>query len=283
MGSKYNAVFNDPVIQGQQPHVHEMEGSPNVFINAGGNAVAGLPIVDLTEILILPEINDPTLTEFQAALSLKDDEESDDGLAVFPTGTAEQSLNNGLLPNLPDPTVSEADDAVPVPVSEQPADCSVDIYSEPTNHNFSGSFQLSPNFTLADLTTNTALSNYPLISQHGLTTNEIVCNLRLLCTNVLEPIKAQHSNMFITSGFRHGSSTSQHEKGQAVDIQFAGFTPQEYWDYAKIVRDSIPYDQMILELGRSYWFHLSYKSGGRHNVLTRLRPGKYVPGLHRLV
>lgn len=260
-------------------HIRD-EGSPDVFINVGSNTIQGLPILDVSEVLNIPEVQ-PGVTELQAGIHLKDEPIEDDGLAVFPTGTPQQSIDNGLIENLPDPEEIDEDQEPPIPVDDVPGDCDTDIFSEPTNFNFPGSFQLSPNFTLAQLTTNTAISNYSLIPQGGLTTNQIVCNLRLLCINILEPLKASNPTMFITSGFRHGSG-SQHTKGQAVDVQFGGFSFQDYWDLAKNVKNSLPYDSFIYEYGNSVWFHLSYIPGGRHQVLTRIRPGKYVQGLVRL-
>lgn len=255
-------------------------GSPDVFINAGGNAISTLPIIDVSEILNIPEVQ-PNITELVAAIHLKDDTETDDGLAVFPTGTAQQSIDNGLIENLPEPVELETDDKELEPVTDVPADCGIDIYSEVTNYIFPGSFQLSPNYKLSDLTTNTVISNYSIRSQVGLTTNEIVCNLRLLCINILEPLKAQYPSMFITSGFRHGSGRSQHNKGQAADCQFGGFTFDQYWEAAKWIKQNLPYDQFIYEYGRKPWCHLSYKPGGRQQVLTRPSPGNYKSGLIR--
>lgn len=252
--------------------------SSDVFINAGSNTIQGLPIIDVSEELNIPEVQ-PGVTELQAAIHLKDEEIEDDGLAVFPSGTIQQSINNGLIANLPDPEYLDEDSSEPVALVDLPSDCSDIVAHSPI---FPGSFQLTQNFTIADLTTNTAISNYALQAQGGLTTNEIVCNMRLLCINVLEPILAVEPTMFITSGFRHGSGASQHNRGQAVDIQFGGFNFDEYWIFAKVVRDSVQYDQFILELGNTYWYHLSFVSAGRHNVLTRIRPGKYVPGLVRI-
>lgn len=256
------------------------DGSPDVFINAGGNAIITLPIIDVSSVLDIPEVQSG-VTEFEAAIHLKDDPDSDDGLAVFPSGTSQESINNGLIENLPEPDELETDDEETEPVEDVPADCGIDIYSEVTNYIFPGSFQLSPNYKLSDLTTDTVISNYSLQAQVGLTTNEIVCNLRLLCINVLEPLKAKYPSMFITSGFRHGSGGSQHFKGQAADCQFGGFTLDQYWEAAKWIKQNLPYDQFIYEYGRKPWGHISYIPGGRQQVLTRPSPGNYKPGLRR--
>jgi hypothetical protein len=258
--------------------------SKDVFINVGSNTIQGLPTLDVSKILNIPEVQSG-VSELMAAIHLKDDPETDDGLAVFPTGTSQQSQNNGLINNLPDPTEIDEDLTPAIASTDIPGDCANDIFSEPANHIFPGSFQLSPNFTLSDVSTNTAISNYSIIPQVGLTQHDIVCNLRLLCINILEPIKALYPNnqMIITSSFRHGSGTSQHNKGQAVDVQFTGFSFQQYWDAAKNVKDAIGYDAFILELGNTYWFHLSYIPNGRRLVMTRTRPGVYKPGLRRIV
>lgn len=270
-------------------------GSSNVFINAGGLTIPGLPVIDTSPILnsaTTPEINTQT-SELFVAIALADEEEEDTGLALFPNPSIaggppitqsqiNDSISNGLHPDLADPVGIEEDTAVVPPVLDVPGDCATDIFSEITDFNFPGTFQLSPNYQLKDLTTHTALSNYGMQTQAGFTTNQLVCNLRLLCINILEPLKAMYPEAFITSGFRHGSGRSQHERGQAIDVQFVGFSYQQYWDAAKIVKQQLPYDQFILEYGNKPWFHLSYIPNGRHKVLTRIRPGKYVPDLVRL-
>jgi len=55
---------------------------------------------------------------------------------------------------------------------------------------------------------------------------------------ILEPMLTLYGPTFIiTSGFRDKTGGSLHNKGQAVDIQFPGFTAQQYWDRAKEIRD----------------------------------------------
>ena len=97
----------------------------------------------------------------------------------------------------------------------------------------------------------------------------------------------------ITSGYRSadlnyaigGSNTSQHCKGQAVDIECPG-TPN--YDVAKWIEDNLEFDQLILEfytpgIPDSGWVHVSYNSEeNRKSVLTALKEnGKtvYKPGL----
>jgi len=220
---------------------------------------------------------------------LVEDEADDDGTTLIPHPNGGGSLVPISSPVFyPDGFIEPAPVQEPIvipPSSEAPLDCS-DIFEFPTNHNFPDSFRLSTNFILSMLSSRATLSRYAVRPQVGLTTNQIVCNLRMLCINVLEPLKVLYPNMFVTSGFRHGSGTSQHNKGQAADVQLSGTSHLQQWEAAKVVAEAptITYDQFILELGNNYWFHLSHSSGSnRQAVLTRRYPGNYVPGLIRIV
>lgn len=141
-------------------------------------------------------------------------------------------------------------------------------------------YQLSPNFNLGQLSSK-CIFPYRVASQCGLSLPEVVCNLKALCTNVLEPLKARYPNGFrINSGFRRGSGRSQHYRGMAADIQWAGLANSEYLTRAQWIRDHLPFDQLIMEHGRSIWIHVSFKRGGpqRGQVLTMIR-NDYRPGL----
>ena len=150
----------------------------------------------------------------------------------------------------------------------------------------SDQFRLSPNFTLGNLSSGVALTKHPVRAQHGLTKAQIICNLRALAVNCLEPLAARYGrqNMIITSAFRRSKpSGSQHELGEALDLQFVGISDDEYWSRALWVRDNISYDQFILEyIGNRPWFHLSYREGRlRRKVNTCPAPGQYPSGLKK--
>ena len=149
---------------------------------------------------------------------------------------------------------------------------------------FSPSFQMSSNFNLDDLTINPAVSSYRLNDNMVLTQKEILQNLCFLVGTILDPMKTLYGSFLITSCFRLKSGGSQHNIGQAVDIQFPGFSAQQYWDIAQDIRDNVQYDQMILEYGGiNPWFHLSVNPAGhRRNVLTQTAPHTYEPGLIRM-
>jgi len=150
--------------------------------------------------------------------------------------------------------------------------------------------RLSQNFTIQEyIKSQTALrqgiDNTP--------TEEHMGNATALFRNVVQKVRDQFGVTVINSGYRGealneavgGSSTSQHCKGEAVDIECPG-TPN--YDIAKWIEDNLDFDQLILEfytpgVPDSGWVHVSYKSeGNRKSVLTAMKEnGKtvYKPGL----
>lgn len=121
-------------------------------------------------------------------------------------------------------------------------------------------YQLSKNFTLRDLSIG-CVYPHPIKAQNGLSVSAIICNLKMLCQNVLEPLKAQFPEVSrINSGFRVGNGGSQHLKGMAVDIQVGGWSPADYSKAIKWCAENLAYSQLICEHGNSIWIHISYDS-----------------------
>ena len=155
--------------------------------------------------------------------------------------------------------------------------------------------QLSTNYTVADLTINTAVSTYRFTtatSQNGGYSQEFILeNLCYHATELLEPLLADGSvpTFTITSAYRNKARTSQHAQGQATDIQIMSYhglsnTGELYFNLAQYIRDNFNFDQLILEwFGRNPWIHISTDSGlNRGNVLTQTGANTYSPGLIRL-
>jgi len=150
--------------------------------------------------------------------------------------------------------------------------------------------RLSKNFTLQEFTkSQTAerrgIDNAP-VEGH-------IENAKALFENVVQPVRDNFGVTIINSGYRSGdlnyaiggSNTSQHCKGQAVDIECPG-TPT--YDVAKWIKDNLDFDQLILEfytpgIPDSGWVHVSYKTeDNRKGVLTAMKEnGKtvYKPNL----
>ena len=124
---------------------------------------------------------------------------------------------------------------------------------------------LTRNFTLSELTkSDTAIrkgiDNTPNADQ--------VEKLKLLCENILQPVRDHFGRVKVTSGYRSpelcaaiGSSVnSQHAKAEAADFEVMGTDNAELadWIYA-----NLEFDQLILEFytpgePNSGWIHCSY-------------------------
>lgn len=151
-------------------------------------------------------------------------------------------------------------------------------------------FQLSKHFTLAQVSSRAVVSNYPVVAQLGLSYGQIVYNLQGIALNVLEPLIALYPNAFVTSGFRtarNSSTTSDHPRGKAVDIQFKNTSKAEYYEIAKKLATNLVYDKLLLEY-KTYgtglpWIHISFDvEKPRKIVLTYLNDKKYGNGLTNL-
>jgi hypothetical protein len=150
--------------------------------------------------------------------------------------------------------------------------------------------QLSKNLALAEVTrSETAkrkgISNMP--------TPEHIENFKKLAENVFQPIREHFGvPIHISSGYRSkalntaigGSLSSQHCKGEAIDIDMDGttITNKQIFDF---VKDNVNFDQMIWEFGTDAnpdWVHVSYNSDGpqRKQILKAVKSGgatKYLP------
>ena len=105
-----------------------------------------------------------------------------------------------------------------------------------------------------------------------------IANFKVLAEKVFEPIRNHfRCPIHISSGYRSealnkaigGSSTSQHSKGQAVDVDMDGspngVTNKMVFDY---IKDNLEFDQLIWEFGSDSnpdWVHVSYSEGKNRN------------------
>jgi zinc D-Ala-D-Ala carboxypeptidase len=159
--------------------------------------------------------------------------------------------------------------------------------------------RISKNFTLAELTkSNTAtrlgISNTP--------DKEGIHKLRLLATELLQPLRNAVGPLRVTSGYRSeslnkaigGSNKSQHTKCEAVDLQFVKRGSMDNMRiFNAIVTLGLDFDQLILEFGGATaendsdnpdWIHISWKiKENRRQILvaykdennkTKYRPKK---------
>jgi len=140
--------------------------------------------------------------------------------------------------------------------------------------NFTRAYKLTDISTLGD-TLGSGRSGIPSGVNYGMTAQEIICNLKQLTENVLDPIRKRYPNMVVTSAWRSesvntsagGSNTSDHLFGRAADIQFSDMYREDHYKLAIDIQKMLPaYNQIILEYkGSSTWIHISYKSVGNKN------------------
>jgi hypothetical protein len=136
---------------------------------------------------------------------------------------------------------------------------------------------LSKSFTLNELTksqeaTRLGIDNTP--------NEKHILNLKLLCENVLQPIRDFYGMpLSVSSGYRSAalceaigsSSKSQHTKGQAADFEIFGVANK---DLADFVVKNLNYDQCILEFWNenepnSGWVHCSFNALGNRKQFLK--------------
>ena len=128
--------------------------------------------------------------------------------------------------------------------------------------------QMSRNFSLSELIkSDTAIrfdiNNNPNSGQ--------IEKLKLLCENILQPVRDHFGRVKVTSGFRSpelcvaiGSSVnSQHAKAEAADFEVIGVDNCELADW---IHRELDWDQLILEFytpgePNSGWIHCSVTEG----------------------
>lgn len=235
--------------------------------------------------LVITEFQDRLLVHSEVDFGNEDDEEVvDDGLNTYPAlpageqPTVEQVRKSSFLDVSPTTTVDIDTSAAP-PEITPPTSCT-EVPDPPPDD-----FQLSPNFTLGDLSSNAIVSKRTVKAQFGLSVADIVCNLQGWAEHIGEPLAAAYGRgeMVITSGFRTGNGKSQHDKGQAVDLQFPNMSNSLIYNVSQYIRNDLPYDQLILEYGGNRpWIHTSFKREGNRPAIannkfgTRISPGSYV-------
>lgn len=134
--------------------------------------------------------------------------------------------------------------------------------------------------TVRSLTLNSYFK-HKIVAQNGHSVESIVCNMHHLAVQAIDPILEAFPNLRINSGFRAGTTTSQHGKGMACDLQLkSGGSSTAYKKILEFIAANVDFDQCIIEYGKSYWIHISYdrtKSKQRNQRLT-YRNKKYTSG-----
>ncbi len=132
-----------------------------------------------------------------------------------------------------------------------------------------GKFFTIEELSRSQVATSRGIDNTPL--------GEIKISMEDLIDKLLDPVRERWgSPITVNSGYRSlslnsavgGVATSQHTKGQAVDIT-AGTPEKNKRLFDLIAASGIEFDQLIDE--RDYtWLHLSFKSEGCRNQILHL-------------
>lgn len=147
--------------------------------------------------------------------------------------------------------------------------------------------KLSKNLTLAEVTRSETAKRRKI---DNTPTEEHIENLKILANNVFQPLRDYFGvPIYISSGYRSellnkaikGSKTSQHCKGEAIDIDNDnannGVTNRHIFEY---IRDNLKFDQLINEFpikGNPSWVHVSFsKDQQRNQVLKAYKDSRNV-------
>jgi zinc D-Ala-D-Ala carboxypeptidase len=134
---------------------------------------------------------------------------------------------------------------------------------------------LSQHFSLAEMV-ESATARRLQIKEQFTPSPQIVNNLTLLCTNLLEPLRQKVGAIVVTSGYRcprvnkavGGVVTSQHLLGQAADIYAINISKAALFETIK--QSNLPFDQLIWEYGTQLepaWVHVSFSTKPRRQIL----------------
>ncbi|MDP3683507.1 MAG: D-Ala-D-Ala carboxypeptidase family metallohydrolase [Ignavibacteria bacterium] len=126
--------------------------------------------------------------------------------------------------------------------------------------------RLTANFYLSEFTTSQEAERNGYRNEPN---EKQIENLRLLCVNVIQPLREIIKvPIFISSGFRSsivnaavgGRFNSQHLEGQAADFTVPGMNLKEVFE---LIPKHFSFDQLIYEFGK--WIHVSWNSERNRN------------------
>lgn len=126
--------------------------------------------------------------------------------------------------------------------------------------------QLSPHFKLSEFTKSSTATVRKIDNTPS---EQVISNLKLLCEQVLEPLREHFScPIIIGSGYRSpalnkavgGVKNSQHMTGEAADIHLPDNATGRKWFLWMM--DNLKFDQLIMEKSTPsssrYWIHVSF-------------------------
>lgn len=164
---------------------------------------------------------------------------------------------------------SAPSDAIPNATDPIPVSCA-DIPRNPPEN-----FRIGQHFTVATLSSRASLPHrVPAVNARGESRHTVVCNMRYLVENVLDPLFTHYQNegfrIEVSSGFRNQRGVSNHNFGAAADLKFFNssgvrITGRALSVITKTINEELklPFTQMIHEADRL--LHLACKRSGNSN------------------
>ena len=142
--------------------------------------------------------------------------------------------------------------------------------------------KLSKNLSLAEVTKSATAIKRGIANEPS---EEHLENLKAVAEHIFQPVREEFMcPIFVSSGYRSealneaigGSKTSQHSKGEALDLDADVFGVITNADIFHYILDRLEFDQLIWEFGTDGnpdWVHVSYKRNGenRKQVLKAVR------------
>lgn len=129
---------------------------------------------------------------------------------------------------------------------------------------------LSKNLTLEEVTKSSTAEKLKIRNDNM--TEEVLTNLKALAEAIFQAARDKFGPIRISSGYRSpelnkavgGSQTSQHSKGEALDLQGISVSNKELFMF---IKDHLDFDQLIWEFGTNTnpeWVHVSYRRSGKN-------------------
>lgn len=282
--------------------VTALQGS-QVHLNTAGMAKTGICIPAPQDVLAIhiPTIGDVKGTSFKyldtPPRGISEDFELGETPEEFDKSTSGK-LNSTIVGTKSTPANTPAEESVatkPNSATSSVVLCDLIMQTE----TFQSSYVLSEksNITLGTmLECSTVIPQDSIVTdskggkQYRITKQEVVCNMKHVAVNILEgvyTIAGGKNNIIVSSSFRTGMSSSDHDKGRAIDIQLRGrnYDHQAHYDLVCALQAVLPYDQLILEYrdpkpgqkgARKVWIHISYRVGqNRKMAFTMLNDSTY--------
>ena len=139
--------------------------------------------------------------------------------------------------------------------------------------------RLSENLSLAEFIKSRTAKRKGI--DNSIKSDKHLANAVVLAENIFQPIRDHFdSPIYVSSGYRSpelnriigGSTSSQHCKGEAIDIDMDRKSEITNSDVFHFIKDNLEFDQLIWEFGddkNPSWVHVSHKRLGdnRGNVL----------------